>query len=229
MIQDIPVRFPATRRSLAKQQTRRRLIVAAKTLVAERGYDAATLRDVAAMAHVSTGAVFANFADKADLFNEVIIDDHAELLVRMKRAADEADSASDKLLGMFVAGYAWRFEQLSLVQAQLGFSWSNDLVLESRRRAGAGRILDALAGVLRAGVQTGELAPSLDADLIAEMAWDSYVANYRHAIFDGSTIEALRARIAKQIDVLLDGYRVSHWERLTSWPASARGAQAARG
>ena len=32
-----------TRRSLAKQQTRRRLIAAAKHLVADRGYDAATL------------------------------------------------------------------------------------------------------------------------------------------------------------------------------------------
>ena len=68
MLQDPPVRIPTTRRSLAKQRTRSRLIAAAKALVAQRGYEAATLRDVAAMAQMSTGAVFANFADKADLF-----------------------------------------------------------------------------------------------------------------------------------------------------------------
>jgi len=228
MVQDQLIRFPPTRRAVAKQQTRRRLIAAAKTLVAERGYEAATLRDVAAMAQMSTGAVFANFADKADLFNEVIIDDHADLLAQMKHAADEQATPRERLLSMLCAGYALRFPQLSLMQAQLGFSWSNDRGLEQRNRLGVRPILEVLAEVLRDGVRAGELTSAIDADLIAEMIWDNYVANYRHAIFDGWTVEALCERVAKQIDVLLDAYWIAGCrEASASWPVSARGGEAA--
>lgn len=199
------LRVPATRRTLAKQQTRRRLIEAAKALVAERGYDAATLRDVAALAGMSTGAVFANFADKADLFNEVMIDELSDLLVQMKRKAAVSTSPRDALVDMLAAGYAAYAERLSLAQALLGFSWSRSSALEQRCQSLIRMILDALAEVLRMGIQSGELAPRIDADLIAEMAWDGYVANFRRAIFDSWTLEALRVRLARQVDMLLDG------------------------
>src|SRR5580658_2136971 len=94
MVQTLPTRVPATRRALAKQQTRQRLLAAAKQLVAERGYAAATLRDVASLADVSTGAVFAKFSEEADLFNEVIVADRAALLEQID--AVEADDAAPR-------------------------------------------------------------------------------------------------------------------------------------
>ncbi|HEX4179484.1 MAG TPA: TetR family transcriptional regulator [Caulobacteraceae bacterium] len=196
-----------TQRSLAKLRTRQRLLAAAKQLVADRGYEAATLRDVAALAEMSTGAVFANFADKADLFNEVIVDDLAELLDEMTRAASAAATARDAVLAMLTAGYALHAERLSLVQAQMGFSWSCGRPLQQRRGAPVARIRAALANALQAGVASGELATSMDAELIAEMAWDSYEAGYRHAIFEGWGLANLRAYAETRIDVLLDGYR----------------------
>ena len=51
----------------------------------------------------------------------------------------------------------------------------------------------------------------LDVDLIAEMLWDIYIANYRRAIFDGWDVEALGGRIAAQIEILLDGYQIASW------------------
>jgi hypothetical protein len=39
------------------------------------------------------------------------------------------------------------------------------------------------------------------------MLWDSYVANFRRAIFDDWDIDALRSRLAAQIRVLLAGYQ----------------------
>jgi len=229
MVEDIAVRFPATRRAMAKQQTRRRLIAAARALVAERGYEAATLREMAARADVSTGAVFANFADKADLFNAVIIDDHADLLVQMKRAAAEATSTHQALRAVFAAGYALHAGQLSLVQAQLGFSWVNDRAVEQRSRAGVRQIQALLVEILGAGVDSGDLAPSIDVGLIAEMVWDSYVANYRRAIFDGWSLETLQSRIGRQIDILLDGYRTdAATNAQPSWPTPAPRLAASR-
>jgi AcrR family transcriptional regulator len=227
MVQDPVARFPATRRTLAKQQTRRRLIAAAKALVAERGYEAATLRDVAAMAQLSTGAVFANFDDKADLFTAVIADDLADLFAQMKRIAAEHARPGDALVNMLAAGYALNAGRRALVQAQLAFSWSNGLGMEQRGCAGVGMILALLAEILREGVRSGDLLPSIDAVLIAEMAWDSYVANYRRAIFDGWALDTLRARLARQIDILLDGYRGAERGDSPNWRISGRAVEAA--
>jgi AcrR family transcriptional regulator len=200
---------PLTRRALAKLQTRQRLLAAAKRLVTERGYDAATVRDIAAAADLSTGAVFASFSDKADLFNEVILADYAELLQRMDAVVAEENSARATLIKLLALAYAFHFEELPLVQAAIGFSWLRDAAVERRNRDGVKLILARLAEVLRAGVRSGELSSALDVELIAEMAWDSYIANYRRAIFDGWDVEALRARIATQVEVLLDGYQIA--------------------
>jgi AcrR family transcriptional regulator len=200
---------PLTRRALAKQQTRERLLAAAKQLVTERGYDAATVRDIAAAADLSTGAVFASFSDKADLFNEVILADYAALLERMSAVAAGENSTRANLIRLLALAYAFHFEELPLVQAAIGFSWLRDGAVEQRSREGVKLILARLSEVLRAGVESGELSAALDVDLIAEMLWDNYVANYRRAIFDGWDIEALRARMATQIEVLLDGYQIA--------------------
>jgi AcrR family transcriptional regulator len=201
--------IPLTRRALAKQNTRKRLLAAAKQLVIERGYDAATVRDIAAAADLSTGAVFASFNDKADLFNEVIIADYAALLDQMNEVAANGTSSRDTLLKLLALAYVFHFQELPLVQAAIGFSWLRDGGAEDRNRAGTRLILCRLADVLQNGIESGELSRNLDVDLIAEMLWDSYVANYRRAIFDGWDVEALRARIASQIDVLLDGYQTA--------------------
>ena len=58
------VRMP-TRRALAKQQTRAKVLAAARELFGAQGYEGATIRDIAAAAGMSTGAVFANFAARS--------------------------------------------------------------------------------------------------------------------------------------------------------------------
>jgi AcrR family transcriptional regulator len=194
---------PMTRRSQAKQRTRLKLLDATRRLVAERGYEAATIRDIAAAADLSTGAVFASFTDKADLFNEVIVADDQALFERMESVAVHGGEARAVLLAMFMAGYGLHLEQLRLVQASISFSWLRDTVAERRNREGVAQILDLLGDVLRRGVERGELAANLDAALTGEMLWNSYVANYRQAIFDGWRIDALRTRLAAQIKVLL--------------------------
>ncbi|MCR5878423.1 TetR/AcrR family transcriptional regulator [Phenylobacterium sp. J367] len=68
------VKMP-TRRALAKQQTRAKVLAAARRLFSEQGYEGATIRDIATAAGMSTGAVFANFTDKSDLFREIMTAD----------------------------------------------------------------------------------------------------------------------------------------------------------
>jgi AcrR family transcriptional regulator len=200
---------PLTRRALAKQRTRQRLLAAARKLIGERGYDAATVRDIAAAADLSTGAVFASFSDKAELFNEVILADYAQLLEQMDAQAAGENSTRATLVKLLAAAYAFHAEERSLVQAAISYSWVRSAEAERRARGGLRAILGRLEQVLRAGVQSGELSATLDVSLIAEMLWDGYIANWRRAIFEGWGLEALEARVASQVDVLLDGYQIA--------------------
>src|ERR1700712_4510955 len=95
-----------TRRALAKQQTRANVLAAARKLFSEHGYQGATIRDIAAAAGMSTGAVFANFSDKADLFREIMLADMTALAEAMREAAAKSNGVDDALLKMFTAGYA---------------------------------------------------------------------------------------------------------------------------
>jgi AcrR family transcriptional regulator len=197
-----------TRRAMAKQRTRQRLLGAARRLFMSRGYEAATIRDIASEADLSTGAVFASFSDKADLFNEVIIAD-CEALVQQMAAVEDSGTAADTLLDLLTLGYDQHHEQLPLTQAALGFSWVRNTEHEARYRKVLRLVIGRLSDVLRKGVARGELSPELDVQLTSEMLLDSYMANFRKAIFDDWDVETLRARLESQIAVLLAGYRAA--------------------
>ena len=94
------VRVP-TRRALAKQQTRAKVLAAARHLFSEAGYEGATIRDIAAEAGMSTGAVFANFADKSDLFREIMIADMESLVEAMRDGVSRGRGVDDTLLKLY--------------------------------------------------------------------------------------------------------------------------------
>ena len=84
---ETPVKL--TRRALAKQRTRERVLSAARRLFSERGYEGATIRDIAQAAGMSTGAVFASFSDKSELGDEIRTADYEVIYAQMKQAARE--------------------------------------------------------------------------------------------------------------------------------------------
>jgi AcrR family transcriptional regulator len=62
---------PVTLRAQAKARTRRTILATAKGLFERAGYEAATIREIASAAGYSTGAVFANFKDKTELYEAI--------------------------------------------------------------------------------------------------------------------------------------------------------------
>jgi AcrR family transcriptional regulator len=206
-VDDTSVRTP-TRRALAKQQTRAKVLAAARRLFSEQGYEGATIRDIAAAAGMSTGAVFANFSDKSDLFGEIMMTDLAALGDAMREAANQGDSVEDRLLRMFTAGYSFYKTQLPLARAAFSVGWSPDDGPALRNAAPALALNSLIAEQLTRGVERGELREE-DLSLRARMLFETYLSNYPHAIFDGWTVEALRERARDQIRILLVGARRS--------------------
>lgn len=77
-------------RSARKIETRRRIILAASELFAEKGYEGTSMDEIAEAASVSKGTIFYNFRNKAELFEQLIR--HSVTVI-----ADDMAAASDDL------------------------------------------------------------------------------------------------------------------------------------
>jgi AcrR family transcriptional regulator len=192
------------RRQAAKVRTRQKVLDAARGLFAERGYEPATIRDIAKGAGMSTGAVFANFQDKAELFEAVLTEDMAGLAETMQKGAGDG-STRDRLVNALSAGYHGSIDQLPLFQAIVARSWFQPVAAETRQRAATRSLTDVIANILRQGVAAGELNQDADVPLLTELTWDAYLSNYRRAAYDGWTVDQLAGHIGRQVDTLLAG------------------------
>ncbi|MBU1540297.1 MAG: TetR/AcrR family transcriptional regulator [Alphaproteobacteria bacterium] len=193
------------RRQAAKVRTRQKVLDAARQLFAERGYEPATIRDIAKGAGMSTGAVFANFQDKAELFEAVLSEDMIKLAEALKAAAASETSLRARLLAVLTAGYHNSLEQLPLVQAVLARSWFQPVAAEMRTREAIKPLISVVTDALQAGVADRELRQDADVRLLSDLIYDAFLSNYRRAAYDGWTIQQLTTRIGKQIDIILAG------------------------
>lgn len=193
------------RRQAAKVRTRGKVLEAARTLFAERGYDAATIRDIAKGAGMSTGAVFANFQDKSELFEAVLADNLAGTLEAFQAAATGEGGASDRLTSALSVGYHRGLEHLPLVQAIFARAWFQPDDANDRQRALARPFVEAVTGILQAGIREGELRQDIDLTLMTRLIWETYMSNYRHAAYDGWGMEELTSHVRKQMDLILSG------------------------
>ena len=196
-----------TRRTRAKQQTRAKGRAAARGLFSEAGYEGATIRDIANAAGMSTGAVFANFADKSDLFREIMLADMTALAEAMRAAGERGQGIEDVLLRMFGAGYAFYKTQMPLARAAFSVGWSPEDGPQLANSRPAVSLVELIADQLNAAVERGELNQEADVRLRARMLFDAYLSNYREAIFEGWSLDALQARSRDQIRVILAGAR----------------------
>jgi AcrR family transcriptional regulator len=203
-----PLKAP-TRRAMAKQQTRQRVLAAARRLFSEEGYEGATIRDIAAAAGMSTGAVFANFSDKADLFREIMIVDMARLAELMRDAAALGDEVEDVLLRIFGAGYAFYQGQLPLARAAFSVGWSPDEGKTLRTEPASQALRDIIRSALADGQARGELIEDPQFEIRARMLYDCYLSNYIEAVFGATSLNALQTKAREQIRILLASARRS--------------------
>lgn len=192
------------RRQAAKVRTRQKVLEAARELFAERGYEPATIRDIAKGAGMSTGAVFANFQDKAELFEAVLTEDMTSLADTLRNGAGKG-SVHERLNSALAAGYHGSIDQLPLFQAIVARSWFQPLAAETRARAVSAQVTSVISDILRDGIGANEIGQDADVGLLTEMVWDAYLSNYRRAAYDGWSLEDLAGHIGKQLKVILAG------------------------
>jgi AcrR family transcriptional regulator len=165
---------------------RRRILEAARVVVAEQGYAAAQVAVVASVADVATGSVYRHFPSKASLFTEMLraVCDR-ELAVVQAIAAERERPALDRI-GDAVATFADR----ALRGEGLAYAVivePMDTGVDQVRLAARARLADVFAALIGEGVAAGELAPQ-DTRL-------------RGAAIVGALLEALVAPLACRAEV----------------------------
>lgn len=201
------------RRQAAKIKTRGKVMDAARALFSERGYEAATIRDIARGAGMSTGAVFANFQDKAELFEAVLAEDLGQMLVDFQSGAAAGGPTRERLVAALTAGYRRSLDTLPMMQAVIARSWFQPAADNVRLRELTQPLMDLISQILNDGISAGEIRKDTDVALMTRTIWDCYVANYRFAAYDGWSMQELTPHVARQLDMMLAGALASAAER----------------
>ena len=148
-------------RTRRRADTRQRLFEAAVELIAEQGFSATTVDDIALRAKVAKGTVYYNFASKTVLFEE-LLRHGIGLLTDEFRAAVAGKPPREAIAALVRAQLEYirrykAFAQLLLSEMwRTNRDWQQTLVLLREQAVGV------IAETVQAGVDSGDLPPDLD-------------------------------------------------------------------
>jgi AcrR family transcriptional regulator len=147
-----------------RHPTRARLLGAARELIEEGGYGAASVVAITARAGLAAGTLYRHFASKEELFVEVFrsVCDHE---LRAAARAGDAGASHAERLGSVLQSFAER----ALRRPQLAWALLAepvDPLVDEQRLAYRARYAELVAGCLEAAIREGEL-PRQDVALTA--------------------------------------------------------------
>ena len=148
-------------------QTRRRLLVAAREVFLERGFQATSLEAVSERAGFTKGAVYSRFGSKADLFLALLVERRPTTVQEVAALVNEAESG-EELLNAFRGYWTARLNEgpaWSLVLMEFWTSAGRDRALRERFGELHEQLLHDVADVIdEAAARLGLVlsVPSLD-------------------------------------------------------------------
>jgi AcrR family transcriptional regulator len=169
-----PLELP--RRERNKQEKRARLLAAARTLFARKGFAATTTAEIAARADVGAGTLFLYFASKDDLLVEVFRAEMDAVTSRAFATLPRRAELLTELLHVYGAMIAHHERDPELARAFV----KEMLFVSPRDRALVFEFIDGLSARVAARIALrqarGELDASVSASLVAENLFALFIA-----------------------------------------------------
>jgi AcrR family transcriptional regulator len=157
--------------STRREATRQKLYEAAVTLIAEQGFSATTVDEIAERAGVAKGTVYYNFASKSVLFEELLRHGVGLLTASLREAAEQTErdggSKVDALDAMIRAGLGFIARYPSFTQLYVAELYRTNRAWQSTLMVVRQQVNAAIEDVLQAGVAGGEFSPEIDVRLTA--------------------------------------------------------------
>lgn len=153
-------------RTRRRVDTRQKLYEAAVELIAERGYSATTVDDIAERAGVAKGTVYYNFTSKPKLF-EALLRHGVELLTAQFQEA-VAGLPAREAIGALIRTQLEYFQRYhTFAQILVSEMWRTNREWQQSLRLLREQVIGVIAGVIAAGVTSGDLAADLDVQVAA--------------------------------------------------------------
>ncbi|MDX2852833.1 MULTISPECIES: TetR/AcrR family transcriptional regulator [Streptomycetaceae] len=157
--------------SARRQATRQRLFQAAVTLIAEQGFSATTVDEIAERAGVAKGTVYYNFASKNELFEELLRHGVGLLTASLRDAGADVTARGgshvDAIDAMIRAGLAFIAEYPSFTQLYVAELWRTNRAWQDTLMVLRKEAVAVVEQTLRDAVEAGELSEEIDVPLTA--------------------------------------------------------------
>jgi AcrR family transcriptional regulator len=190
-----------------KRDKLRRIKAAAWALFQEKGYDAATTREIAIRAGVGLGTVFSYAADKRDLLF-LLYNDHQEFLTReaFVHISGECPFA-EQLMKVFHPYYAFFAEEPVYARYLLReLTFYQTGVQAQRFTTGRERIVDGIEALTRKAIANGKVREDSDPRLVAKLVFGIYQSEVRSWLAHAEpTTEHGLKRLHHVFAMLVDG------------------------
>jgi AcrR family transcriptional regulator len=167
-------------RERKKLETRERIRAAAAELFTRHGYGAATLRQIAARAHVGLGTLFNYAADKRDLVF-LIFNEELNAITDVALAAPRpGQPLAAQLAAVFAVHYRWLAAKPALARILL-----QELTFYSSGKQAATfhgirrRLIDGVESLIEAAKKRGEVSSREKSAVIARHVFFTYSASLR--------------------------------------------------
>jgi AcrR family transcriptional regulator len=164
-----PMREPGLR-ELNKLEKRQRIRSAARELFSERGYDDATLRQIARRAHVGLGTLFQYARDKRDLIFLIFNEELAAVTVEALRAPQPDHCLLEQLMAVFATHFYFFSKEPALSRILLRelVFYSNGVHAAEFLRIRT-QLMEGLAAIVRAAQGRRAIRRGADPDLVARI------------------------------------------------------------
>lgn len=159
------------RSSTRRQATRQKLYEAAVTLIAEQGFSATTVDEIAERAGVAKGTVYYNFKSKTELFEELLRHGVGLLTASLQDAADETakrgGTSVEALDAMIRAGLTFIDRYPAFTQLYVAELWRTNRAWQSTLLVVRQQAVAVVEKVLQEAIDGGELSREVDIPLTA--------------------------------------------------------------
>lgn len=155
------------RKEKQKAQTRQKLLIAAASCFAEKGYDQCTVADISKAAGMSQGSMYVHFASKEELFKCMIQQEHGEAAEKMRQAAEEAPSFETimEMLVKCVRDVGFPIDHRLWIEI-LAVAARNETIREAFLESD--RIMrDAFVSLIKKAAKLGEVDKKLDYEAVS--------------------------------------------------------------
>jgi AcrR family transcriptional regulator len=182
-----------------REETRGRLLDAAKRLFAEYGYDDVSVTEIARDAGVTHSMINVYFGGKAGLLYEIVRKNNEPQFDESRRIAEGDKPALDRLSEVLLFWARSDGADPRMLAIMQGFSWVWPSALEAENAADRTRHIEVLVRLIREAKQQGKISSALDPELAAEAVFAIYTWGLRGVVFQGLTPEQCHARFMELV------------------------------